>query len=411
MLFLYNTSIHLIGFILKIVALLNHKIRRGVEGRKQTFTKLTDIIKDNDKTIWFHCASLGEYEQGLPIIQGVKELYPEHKIILTFFSPSGYEVRKNTPVADVVCYLPLDTKKNARKFLKLVHPDLIVFVKYEFWLNYLNEIKKREIKAILISALFRKNQLFFRPQGKWMQKYLKAFSHIFVQNKSSKRLLDHIGYENATIAGDTRLDRVYNQLDIDNSLPYIETFVNGKPCFVAGSTWPEGEKLICDYINSNPTSDIKYIIAPHSINSDRIKEITLRLKVDHVLFSDMKSKNLKDVSVFLVDTIGLLSKIYSYGNLAYVGGAIGKTGLHNILEPAVFGIPIIIGKNHKKFPEAQLMIDYGGVFQVESKDEFFKLMDSFLANSKYAKKIGNLNKEFIEKNKGAVIQILHYIRN
>lgn len=378
-------------------------------GRKKSFLRLSQTIK-NQKTIWFHCASLGEYEQGLPVFQEIKKLYPEHSTVLTFFSPSGYEIRKNSPIADVVCYLPLDTKHNAKRFLELVNPELIVFVKYEFWPNYLNEIKKRNIKAILISALFRDNQVFFKPHGHWMQQYLKAFDHIFVQNETSKKLLNAINYNNVTIAGDTRLDRVYNQLSIDNSLPYIDTFINGKTCFVAGSTWPKGETFILDFIKANPSKGIKYIIAPHDINPDHIKQLTQSLDGHYVLFSEKDNKPVEDASVFIVDTIGILTKIYSYADIAYVGGAVGTTGLHNILEPAVFGAPIIIGNNHQKFPEAKLMIDNGGVFSVKTQNEFDELLHKFLNDSEYRKKTGALNASFVEKNKGAVIQIRNYIR-
>ncbi len=410
MIFIYNILINIADFVLKIVALFNHKIRLGVQGRRRTFPKLKNNLDQNDKTIWFHCASLGEYEQGLPVFEEIKKLYPSHKIILTFFSPSGYEIRKNSPIANLVAYLPLDTKGQAKRFLQLVHPELVVFVKYEFWPNYLNEIKKHSIKTILISALFRKTQIFFQPHGRWMQKYLKAFGHIFVQNESSKNLLNAIGIENVTLAGDTRLDRVSNQLNMDNRLPFIEEFLDNKICFVAGSTWPEGEDYLIDYINANASNETKYIIAPHSIKLERIKQLTKKLNVGHVLFSEKDGKNLKDYSVFIIDTIGILSKIYSYADVVYVGGAVGKTGLHNILEPAVFGAPIIIGKNHKKFPEAQLMINNGGVFSVDSKKDFFDLTQKLVSNSNFRKRSGDLNASFVEKNKGAVIRIMDFIR-
>lgn len=408
MIFIYNILIHITAVALQIVSNFNHKIKLGVEGRKQTFS-LLNLIDKNAKTIWFHCASLGEYEQGLPVFEEIKKLYPEHKIVLTFFSPSGYEIRQNSPIADVVSYLPLDTKQNAKKFLETINPDLIVFVKYEFWPNFLSEIRKQNKKAILISALFRENHSFFSLKGKWMQPYLKVFNHIFVQNQLSKNLLNSINYNNVTIAGDTRLDRVINQLQLDNSLPFIDAFIENKLCLVAGSTWPEDEDYIYDFIKSNPSKDIKYIIAPHSIKPTHIKQITQNL-TNCVLFSEKDGKNLKTHNVFIIDTIGILSKIYSYADIAYVGGAVGKTGLHNILEPAVFGTPIIIGKNHKKYPEAQLMIDNGGVFSVETKKEFNSLLLKLLMDSDYRRKKGALNASFVKKNQGAVIQILNYIR-
>ena len=410
MILLYNIISYIASFFLKIIALFNTKIKLGVDGRKQTFKVLKNSINKDDKTIWFHCASLGEYEQGLPVFEEIKKLYSTYKIILSFFSPSGFEIRKNAPVADVVVYLPLDTKQNAKRFINLVNPELIVFVKYEFWPNYLNEIIRNKKKAILISALFRENHVFFSSKGKWMIKYLTAFEHFFVQNETSKQLLRTIGFNNVTVSGDTRYDRVSNQLKIDNKLPFIEEFVSDKLCFVAGSTWPEGEDYICNFINSNSTSDIKFIIAPHDIKSNRIKDLVKKLNVPAVLFSEKDTQNLKDFNVFIVDTIGILTKIYSYADITYVGGATGSTGLHNILEPAIFGTPILIGKNHKKFPEASLMIKNGGVFSVDSEIEFISILNNLIKDSEFREKTSQLNSSFIDKNKGAVVQILAYIR-
>ncbi len=406
----YNILIHIAAFFIKLIALFSSKIKLGVVGRKKTFKRLNDAIDSKDSCIWFHCASLGEYEQGLPVFEKIKKIYSEHKIVLSFFSPSGYEIRKTSPVADVVVYMPLDTKKNTKEFLNIINPDLIVFVKYDIWPNYLKEIKSRNIKAILISALFRKNQIYFKSYGKWMQKYLSAFDHFFVQNESSKQLLNSIGFNNVTVSGDTRYDRVSNQLNLDNNLSFIKDFKGDKICFVAGSTWPEGEKYICNYINSNQSLDLKYIIAPHDIRPNRIKEIKNKLNVPSILFSEKDGQELNKYNVLIIDSIGILSKVYSYADIAYVGGAIGTTGLHNILEPAVFGTPIIIGKNHTKFPEAKLMIDYGGVFSISSEEEFESLLNRIANNKEFRTTSGALNISFIKKNKGAVVQIVDYIR-
>ena len=410
MILLYNIITYIAGFLIRLVALFNHKISLGVEGRKHTFKNLKNGIIKGDKTIWFHCASLGEYEQGLPVFEEIKKLYFNHKIVLSFFSPSGYEIKKNSPIADVVVYLPLDTKKNSKQFINLVNPELTVFVKYEFWPNYLNEIKSTKKRAILISALFRENHAFFSPKGKWMRKYLTAFEHIFVQNEKSKQLLNSIGFTDTTVSGDTRFDRVCNQLILDNKLPFIEEFIDSKLCFVAGSSWPEGEEYICNYINSNSSLDIKYIIAPHDIKPNRVKELTQKLKVPTVLFSEKQGKDLKNFNVFIIDTIGILSKIYNYADIAYVGGAVGKTGLHNILEPAVFGSPIIIGNNHDKFPEASLMIKNGGVFSVSNEQEFISILNNLINDSNFREKSSLLNSSFINNNKGAVVQIMGFIR-
>jgi len=407
---LYNFLIHITNVSLRVLALFNHKIKLGVEGRKHTFTRLNSVLKEGDRSIWFHCASLGEYEQGLPVFEEIKKLYPEYKIVLSFFSPSGFEIKKNNSVADVVVYLPIDTSRNAKQFIKIIDPELVIFVKYEFWPNFLNEIRKQNKKTILISALLRPKQIFFKPHGKWMRKYLKAFDHFFVQNEASKNLFNIIGFENVTISGDTRYDRVNNQLKIDNSLPFIEEFINSKLCFVGGSTWPEGENYICNYINSYPSEEVKFIIAPHDIKPNRIKEIQKKLKVPNILFSEKENEDLKESKVLIINTIGLLSKIYSHADIAYVGGAIGTTGLHNILEPAVFGTPIIIGNNHTKFPEAKLMIDNGGVFCVNDELEFKSVLSQFINKTELRKKTGLLNSSFIEKNKGAVIQILDHLR-
>ena len=407
---IYNIGVYIADFHLKIIALFSHKLKLGVDGRAQTFNILETSISKNDKTFWFHCASLGEYEQGLPVFKVLREKYPLHKIVLTFFSPSGYEIRKNTDVADIVVYLPMDTKVNAKRFLNIVHPELTIFVKYDIWPNYLIELKKRNLRAILISALFRNNQSYFKPLGSMMRNALSAFEHIFVQNEDSKKLLESINFNNVTVAGDTRFDRVSNQLKTDNKLTFIEEFKQDKLCVVVGSSWPEDEELLVNYINSNDSKEIKYIIAPHNIKQNQIQNLTSKLNVKTVLFTEKESQNLSDYSVFIIDTIGILSKIYSYADIAYVGGAMGATGLHNILEPAVFGVPIIIGKNHSKFPEAQQMIDFGGLKSIKNEDELNSELTSIIENASKRNQMGSLNKEFIDLNKGAIQKITNYLK-
>ncbi len=408
--FLYTIGIHIANFHLKIIALFNPKLKLGVEGRSKTFQILQESLCATDKSIWFHCASLGEYEQGLPIFKELRKIYPTHKILLTFFSPSGYEIRKNTDVADVVVYLPMDTKSNSKRFLDLVHPELCVFVKYDIWPNYLIELKKRRIKAVLISALFRRNQSYFKAYGIMMRKALSAFEHIFVQDKNSMALLKSVNFNNVTVAGDTRFDRVADQLKQNNSLHFIEQFKQDKLCVVIGSSWPEDEALLLPLINKTAAKDVKFIIAPHNIKSNQINDIVTKLRVKSVLYSEMDGKNLENYSVFVIDTIGLLTKIYSYADLAYVGGAMGTTGLHNILEPAVFGVPIIIGKNHEKFPEAKRMIVEAGVVSISTYDELEKTLTDLLEKDSKRLKSGQLNSQFINSNKGAVIRIVDYLR-
>ncbi|WP_418509138.1 3-deoxy-D-manno-octulosonic acid transferase [Corallibacter sp.] len=406
----YNFTIYLAQFVLRVLSLFNAKIKLGVRGRKETFQKLKNTIQKNDKTLWFHCASLGEYEQGLPVFRVLKSQYPTHKIVLTFFSPSGYEIRKNTDIADIVVYLPLDSKHNAKHFLNMVNPELTIFVKYDIWPNYLKEVKKRNLKAILISALFRKDQSFFKFYGKGMREALFAFEHIFTQDNSSKELLESIHYNSVTISGDTRFDRVYNQLKIDNTLDFVNTFKQNNLCVVAGSTWPEDENLLIDFINNHQNDNVKFIIAPHNIKSNQISKLKNSLNKKTILFSEKDSNDLSQYHVLIIDTIGLLSKIYSYANIAYVGGAIGNTGLHNTLEPAVFGVPIIIGNHYEKFPEAKSMIKNQGMFSISDKKTLNLTLQELLSNSEKRTKSGALNLEYIKKNKGAVIQIIDFLR-
>lgn len=407
---LYNISLSIADFFLKIIGLFNEKIKKGVEGRRKTFPTLETHLPTNSPTIWLHCASLGEYEQGLPIFKKIREDFPQHKIVLTFFSPSGYEIRKNAAVADIVVYLPMDTKANAKRFISLVQPQLTVFVKYDVWPNYLSELKKRNLKAILISALFRKEQSYFQFYGGMMREALTAFDHIFVQNESSKTLLHTINYNEVTVAGDTRYDRVADQLLQNNTLPFIEEFIAGKTCVVLGSSWPEDEALFVDFINATAAKDTKFIIAPHNIKTQQIDQFTQQLNKNIVLYSKKENRDLSTYDVFIVDTIGILSKIYRYADIAYVGGAMGQTGLHNILEPAVFGVPIIIGKNYKKFPEAFQMIADGGVISITTHQELKETLERLIANPQKRQHLGQLNRDFIKHNQGAIIQIMNYLR-
>lgn len=407
---LYNIALYIAEFSLRILALFNKKLKSGVDGRSKTFKILEEYLSSQDQTFWFHCASLGEYEQGLPIFKILRSENPRHKIVLTFFSPSGYDVRKNTDVADVVVYLPMDTKNNAKRFVELVNPELTIFVKYEIWPNYLRELNKRNLRAILISAVFRKEQIYFQFYGKMMRDALSTFEHIFVQDKNSMVLLNSAHFNKVTLAGDTRYDRVSDQLQQDNKLSYIEEFKEGKLCVVIGSSWAEDESLFIAYINSSPSNNVKFIIAPHNIKDNQIEHFAKQLNKKTVLFSKKQDHNLADFEVFIIDTIGILSKIYNYADIAYVGGGMGQTGLHNILEPAVFGVPIIIGENYKKFPEAFQMIRNGGVISIKNQEELKNLLDRLLKHGEERKALGHLNSAFIKKNKGAVIQIMSYLR-
>jgi len=403
---LYSIGIYIASFVVKCLAVFNTKLKQGVDGRKLTFSKLRNVINPKDKTFWFHCASLGEYEQGLPVFEALKIKHPNYKVVLSFFSPSGYEVRKNTEIADVVVYLPLDTTKNAKEFLDTVNPDYIVFVKYDIWPNFLHQIKKRQLNAILISAIFRRNQTFFKWYGSYMKSALFGFNHIFTQDENSKLLLENINYNSVSVSGDTRFDRVSNQLKTDNTVSFIEAFKGNNLCVVFGSTWPDDDKLYLDFINRNDNLGIKFIIAPHNIKPNYIKSLKKQIQVETICYTELsKNDDLTNCNVFIMDTIGYLSRAYSYADIAYVGGGAGSTGLHNILEAAVFGIPIRIGKNYKKFPEAKALIDLGGVESVFNAIDFKSSLLNLINNKSTRETQGKINRTYIEDNKGAVIQI------
>jgi 3-deoxy-D-manno-octulosonic-acid transferase len=389
--------------------LFDAKINLGVKGRESSLEILRTHIDASDKVIWFHCASLGEYEQGLPVFQEIKNHFTDHKIVMTFFSPSGFEIRQSNPVSDVVVYLPLDTRRNARRFLDLIHPELVLFVKYELWPNYLNELYRRKIRSILISASFRREQSYFKFYGSWMRRSLRAFEHIFVQTPISKELLESIGYHNVTISGDTRFDRVNNQLLLDNSVNFIKEFKGDNLCVIAGSTWPEDEGLLAEYINTCKKK-IKFIIAPHAIKPNRLKNLRATLNRPNLLYSEVDQQKLSEYQVLIIDSIGLLSRLYSYADVVYIGGAYGTTGLHNTLEAAVFGVPVIIGRNYNKFPEAQDMIEAGGMYAISTQNEFNSILNSLLSNPDIRKQSGAINRDYVQKNKGTVIQIINYIR-
>jgi 3-deoxy-D-manno-octulosonic-acid transferase len=408
MLFLYNFIVQIADFLLKIVALFSPKIKLFVEGRKSVFKTLEYKINATDKTIWFHAASLGEYEQGLPVIERIKEKFPNHKIVLTFFSPSGYEIRKNNLVADVTTYLPLDTKKNARHFLSLVHPEMVFFIKYEYWPNYLNELGKLGTPTYLISGIFRKNQLFFKWYSGFYSTALNTFTYFFVQNESSKTLLLELGKTNVAISGDTRFDRVATILEKDNSLDFIEAFKNDTLTIVAGSSWPKDENVLVDYINQT-SEKIKFIIAPHNIKGEQIQELKNSISKKVVLFSEKATKNLADFDVFIIDTIGILTKIYSYADIAYVGGGFGNPGVHNILEPATFGVPIVIGPNFSHFAEATALVNTGGCICISNKKELIDAFSNLIANKDIRHEKGHICSTFVKMNKGATAIIMKYI--
>lgn len=409
MLFLYNLIVLLAAQIVKLLSLFLPKIKLFVDGRKNVFSTL-ESIRPNERTIWFHAASLGEYEQGLPVMERIKQQFPNHKIVLTFFSPSGFEVRKNNAVADLTVYLPLDTKSNAKKFVEAVHPDMVFFIKYEFWPNYLNQLKNRSIKTYLISGIFRKNQAFFKWYGGFYRKALKTFDHFFVQNESSKKLIQNIGFKHIMVSGDTRFDRVAAILERDNSLDYIEQFKDGKLTVVIGSSWPKDENLLVNYINL-AAENIKFIIAPHNIKPEQIESLKNQISRKTVLFSEKEGKDLAGFSVFIIDTIGILTKIYSYADIAYVGGGFGNPGVHNILEPATFGVPIVIGPNYSHFAEATALVHLEGCLSIASQQELEEAFDNLVFSNDIRHEKGHICATFVQMNKGATDSILNHLRS
>ena len=415
MLFLYNIITLLAAQLLKLVAIFSPKMKLFVDGRKSVFQTLANKIQSSDKTIWFHAASLGEYEQGLPVIEAIKQQFPNHKIVVTFFSPSGYEVRKNNTVADVTVYLPLDTISNAKKFISLVHPEMAFFIKYEYWPNYLNELKKQQIKTYLISGILRENQAFFKWYGGFYRNALQTFDYFFVQNESSKTLLQSIGFNNVKVSGDTRFDRVVSILERDNSLDFIEQFKNNKTTIVIGSSWPKDESLLVNYINQS-SDDVKFIIAPHNIKQEQISILKNQIQKKTISYSEkdemlkqVQRDKLEDFQVFIIDTIGILTKIYSYADIAYVGGGFGNPGVHNILEPATFGVPVVIGPNYSHFAEATALVNMEGCISIQNQTQLNEAFDLLLHNEDERLEKGHICSTFVQMNKGATQTIINHI--
>jgi len=363
--------------------------------------------KEKDaKYIWFHAASLGEFEQGRPLIERIKKRYPEYKILLTFFSPSGYEVRRDYRGADIVCYLPLDKPRNVKKFLDIIQPCMAFFIKYEFWKNYLNELNKRQIPVYSVSSIFRKDQVFFKWYGGSYRKVLSNFDQLFVQNETSKRFLSKIGIEKVTVVGDTRFDRVLEIRQEAKDLPLVEAFKRESLTIVAGSSWAPDEDLFIEYFNTHP--GIKLIIAPHVIDENHLVEIISKLKRPYVRYSKANEQNVKNADCLIIDGYGLLSSIYRYGEIAYIGGGFG-VGIHNILEAAVYGIPVIFGPKYQKFMEARQLIEEKGAFSIKDGEELNQLLDKMTSDKEFLKESGSNAGNYVTKNLGASELILSQI--
>lgn len=377
-------------------------------GQWKTNAILREKIDRNASYIWFHAASLGEFEQGRPLMEKIKAEHPEYKILLTFFSPSGYEVRKNYNGADVICYLPFDTPYRVRKFLNLARPSIAVFIKYEFWGNYLKELKKRGTPVYIISAIFRPDQLFFQWYGKSYRKMLYAFTHLFVQDERSRKLLEDFGIGNVSVTGDTRFDRVLDIYRQAREIEIVEKFVSGakgkRPVvLVAGSSWPQDEEILIPYFHAHP--EMKLIIAPHEIHREHLVSIESMLKRPSVRLSEAHEEELSTMDCLIIDSFGLLSSIYRYGQIAYIGGGFGA-GIHNTLEAAVYGIPVLFGPKYHKFKEAKDLIAVGGGFSVADATAFQTRMDRLLADEKELETVGKAAGDFVFQHAGATEKIL-----
>jgi 3-deoxy-D-manno-octulosonic-acid transferase len=400
-LFLYRTAI-------RIASLWNNKAKLWLNGRKNILDRLRAELQSQDsKIIWFHCSSLGEFEQGRPVIEKLKSQNPGLKFLLTFFSPSGYEIRKDYKGVDWVFYLPLDSKKNAKTFFDIVNLALAVFVKYDYWYYYLNECKKRKIPLLLISGIFRKEQPFFKRYGNLHRSMLNCFTHFFVQDKESLQLLQSININNATVTGDTRFDRVSEIAENFTPIEAIEKFCSGLPVLVAGSTWSEDEKLIKDATANFP--DLKIIIAPHEIHKEHINQLKSFFP-DAVLYSQLRVQSPEAIisDHLIIDNIGMLSKLYHYSTIAYVGGGFNK-GIHNTIEAAVYGNPVLFGPNYKKFKEAIGLIENGGGICITSSNELSTILQKFISDKTALELSGKNSFDFVKQNKGATEKILYYI--
>lgn len=391
---IYNISIWLYVVTIRIASLYNLKAKKWVKGRENIFSELEAVVRNQKNIVWFHCASLGEFEQGKPIIEAYKLNHPTHQILLTFFSASGFEIKKNTALANWVFYLPADTTSNAKKFINLVNPIKVVFIKYEFWFNYMYQLKKQNIPFYSVSTIFREGQVFFKYQ--WFAKQLKNVTHFFVQDEKSAELLNSIGFSNFTISGDTRFDSVVANTKNPTKIALVELFSKNKKTIICGSTWAKDEMILIQYIKNHPENN--YVIAPHEL--DNISN--LQKQSNGLLYSNANEKNIFTTNVLIIDSIGLLATIYQYGNLAYIGGGFGS-GIHNILEAASFGLAVIFGPNYQKFNEAISLINKKGAMSISNYEELSSAIDIFNSFDQ------SIALNYIKENSGATNKILGLI--
>ncbi len=396
----YSIGIYLYYLSIRLVAVFNGKARQWVEGRRGQFEKLERSIDKSAPLLWFHCASLGEFEQGRPVLEAIRKNYPDHKLLLSFFSPSGYEIRKDYDGADYIVYLPMDTPANAKRFLNIIQPRMAFFVKYEFWYNYIEHLHKAQIPLISFSVIFRPTQHFFKGWGFWFRKQLGKINWIFVQDEASLKLLQGIGFENVSIGGDTRFDRVLQLVDTHAKDAVVEAFKAEDPIFIGGSTWPADEKLILDILEKSPHT-FKLIVAPHLIDESHINKLLQQFQDFGVsLYSKYNKEELKASRVLIVDTIGHLSSLYYYAKLAYIGGGFG-VGIHNTLEAAAYGKPVMFGPNYQRFKEAVDLADLGVGFSVDSSEEGLKIFNQLFSDYDSYENICSAANNYVRNNAGA----------
>lgn len=386
----------------RVASLFNKKIRTMVRGQRATWRTLRQLGQEHESLVWFHAASLGEFEQGRPLMERLRREHPERKILLTFFSPSGYEVRKNYEGADVVCYLPFDTPLNARKFIRLARPSAAYFIKYEFWRNYIDVLHQRAVPTYSVSSIFRPGQIFFRWYGRNYARVLKRMTHLYVQNEESRRLLATIGVNHVTVVGDTRFDRVIDIRNAAKPLPLVERFAGCWRVLVAGSSWQPDEDLLIHYFNSHP--GLRLVLAPHVVSEEHLQQIESKLHRPFVRYSAATLKSVAEADCLIIDCYGLLSSIYRYATVAYVGGGFG-VGIHNVPEAAVYGVPVLIGPNNKKFREAQALLKNGGCIEITDQPSLDQTLDRLLSDKAYLAQSGQAAGDYIRENAGASSKI------
>lgn len=405
---IYTLVIYVYALAVRLAALFNAKAKLLVKGQAETFSKLAENLEPEKQYLWFHAASLGEFEQGRPLIEKIRKTHPEYKVLLTFFSPSGYEVRKNYNGADIVCYLPFDTPRNAKRFVEMVQPAMAFFIKYEFWYNFLHQLSQNGIPTYSVATILRPTQIFFKPWGRSYARVLHCFKHFFVQNEETLQLLAGIGINCCSVVGDTRFDRVVEIREEAKDVPMAATFVEQQAdnVLVAGSTWPPDEEIIFKYFNQH--TEQRLIIAPHVVSDSHLQEIEHRTTRPTVRLSQATPENIRQAHCLIIDGYGLLSSIYRYGTMAYVGGGFG-VGIHNVPEAAVYGIPVVVGPNNTNFREVKELLALGGTFEIHDIAEYSELMQRFAQVEDFRAQSGQKAKEYIEKGRGAAQKILHEI--